>query len=73
MNDLPELYILFYLAVLSATGLIPITTKKIDCISISNIQSIFHIFLIFQFLSKYCVCNRTSTQAVSCRFFTRFF
>ena len=28
MNDLPELYILFYLAVLSATGLIPITTKK---------------------------------------------
>ena len=52
MNDLPELYILFYLAVLSATGLIPITTKKIDCISISNIQSIFHIFLIFQFLSK---------------------
>ena len=32
----------------------------------------FIFFCIFQFLSKYCVCNRTSTQAVSCRFFTRF-
>lgn len=51
MNDLPELYTLFYLSVLSATGLIPITTRKKSTVYPFPIHSRSFIFSLY---SNFC-------------------